>query len=290
MSTIIHMETEKVNQAASQLVQTGERMDARVNSLSRTVQAMGWEGPTREQYMAEFSILVQRLVGLSEESRVLGSRVQRELEEWLTADQQNAQEYASIGTAITGWWQGVKDTWNGLTHWVNIELAKREFQKWWDGLDDDRRLAFLKQQHEKIARQYGFDPIEVRVEDIPDPKGKDSKGYNSGTVIVIDSDNLKSDNPWELVNIIAHESRHQYQSHVVQEYQRTGKLPDGVSQQQVDDWNNNQKNYIHPEDDFEGYWNQANEKDARDFGGSYSEQLLENKGWQESSSGGGGGW
>jgi hypothetical protein len=42
-------------------------------------------------------------------------------------------------------------------------------------------------------------------------------------------------------------------------------FPDGIDLEQVKSWHLNDENYISPDDDFEGYWKQPVEEDARDF-------------------------
>jgi hypothetical protein len=208
MSNIIHMDTDKVRETATLIIQGADQLERQVQTVSSAIMGIPWEGPIREQFVNETSALVRALLHMAEQGRILGSRLQREVDEWQTVDQQYANNYASIGTIVAGWWEGINSTWQDLRRWIELEKAKREFKEWWNGLTAEQRLDYLNQQHEKIAKKYGFPPIKVKVEDIKDPFGKDSQGYNSGTEIVIDSDNLNFDDPRELMDTIAHESRH----------------------------------------------------------------------------------
>jgi hypothetical protein len=276
MTNVIHMEIEQVRQAASQLSRAANQLETQADSISKIVRGIPWQGPIRDQFVGDFSMLMQKMLGMAEEGRMLGMRIQREADELQAADKQGAQEYDNISTDLSKWWEGIKNTWNTL---FIREAAKMEFSEWWSEQTPEQRLDFLRQEHIRITNKYGFPAIELKVEDIPDPVGQDALGYNSGTSFTLDSDNLASDNPWDLLNTVAHESRHSYQRLIVEQVQLNGKVPEDFSQTQVDAWKSDLDNYITPENDFQAYRDQSIEKDARSFGQSYSDQALDNRDW-----------
>ena len=67
----------------------------------------------------------------------------------------------------------------------------------------------------------------------------------------------------DLMNTLLHESRHAFQHRCV-------KHPEScdVSPKVIEEWKDNQKHYIRPEDDFVAYENQPIEKDANEFADS----------------------
>jgi uncharacterized protein YukE len=60
MSNIIHMETERVRQVASDVIQSNNQVENRIASLSSIVNGLPWEGGDREQFVSDFTSLVKK--------------------------------------------------------------------------------------------------------------------------------------------------------------------------------------------------------------------------------------
>ncbi len=272
MGGIIHMETESVQAVARSLQQQCRTMEDLVDALAYKARTIPWEGGTRENFTSQVTGWRARMLSLLSEGEKLSLRAQREVDEWLGVDQRRHDGYAATGSSA-----------KKLTKSQKIRLARSAFAKWWKKQSKKKKIAYLQAEHNKIAKKYGIKPVKLKIEQLKDPKGKDARGVYRGykQEIAIDIDNLKSDNPADLLNTLAHESRHHVQRSAIQMYKETGKPPTGISVKTVQKWDKNFKNYVQPSKDFQGYRNQAVEVDARNYGDKYSNQVLLDRSWSK---------
>jgi hypothetical protein len=141
----------------------------------------------------------------------------------------------------------------------NIELRP----DYWSSMDNDQRQVALQSAENRMAQAYGRPPQEV-LTDKPD-----GSTWNAGECGQYDPEHKaismnpdRFEDPREAVDTLAHEGRHAYQHHVCDE-NNLGTHPDHI---EAGAWGDNIRNYVSPDKDFEGYWNQPIERDARDFG------------------------
>lgn len=87
---ILHMETEQVRAAASELIAAANAVTDQDNTLNQMMQnlAFSWQGPSAAQFLEELTPMLQRLRQLAEVGTILGIRVHREVAEWEMADGQ----------------------------------------------------------------------------------------------------------------------------------------------------------------------------------------------------------
>ncbi len=163
------------------------------------------------------------------------------------------------------------------------------------GMSDDERRATLEEMAETLADDYGLDDFEIRYEDLEDEDGDgaddDPQTNSHGSwsdddrVLRIDVNDL--DDP-AIINTMAHEVRHAGQHENVRDAD-PGLIdqalidaglkddpfdpPPGVHREQVEDWRDNFDDYQRAEDDFDDYWNQPVEADARESGEDYLDDL-----------------
>lgn len=278
MSPIIRMETDSVQAVAQKLDQTALNIQQEVSVLGNSIRGLDWQGGAREQFINDFSHLEKNLNDLAEHGMLLARRARTEVDEWQQVDVQGGQNFASIvmiGYAGDVIWDGMRDAW-----WRNVQYG--DYRKWWQDLSQQDKLNYLNEHQRKIAEKYGFDPMIITAEDLDDSNG-DSRGENRGNLMVIDVDNLNNDDPWRVLETVAHESRHEYQEHVVDQYRVDGTVPEGMTGKQIEAWEKNFKDYKAPGDDFESYWGQAVENDARDFGDEYMNEVLDSRDWKDKS-------
>ena len=93
---------------------------------------------------------------------------------------------------------------------VSVKPTKEAVKKEWDGMTDEQRLEWLRNQHKEICKKEGIPPVNFVKEDLPDDKG-DFRGQYRGNDIVIDIDDIRDKEPWEVQETMAHETRHHYQ-------------------------------------------------------------------------------
>lgn len=282
MSPLIHMEIETVRAFVVNTTVQFDTMDNLINDTSKKVKTIPWEGKSRDEFMREFTTTISHLTAAIDQGRITVQRVQREADEWVSVDSSGSRNIASIGTVIAGlegtFVSGVVDvflTFSGVFY----EAA---FLKWWKTQSTEEKKAFLEEQLREIAKELGFSAPPLRIMDLEDSDSGDYRGYYDGSEIVLDIDNFNADNPWDLVNTVAHETRHAFQAHAVQVYEDTKIPPEGVSVQTVKSWQSNyvEGNYIDGKKDFEGYWKQPVEVDARQFGDDYSKKVLIQQPWK----------
>ena len=160
-----------------------------------------------------------------------------------------------------------------------------EVERDWASMSDDERRRVLQHVAEQQARHAGVDDFEVRIEDLEDADGDgkdddpttDSRGSWSedDRVLRIDEDNLSDPT---ILGTVAHEVRHAQQRKEVDDlpwwWWEDYDGPPGVSQAEVEEWRDNFDDYQTTEDDgFEAYRDQPVERDARETGGDYLDDL-----------------
>jgi uncharacterized protein YukE len=275
MSNIIHMETDEVRMAAEKLDRTSIDIYQMILNLGNSIRSLNWQGGGRDEFVSEFGQLEKRFADLSQLGTILSGRIKREADEWIAVDGAGAQNFSNIITTV-----GVYTVPIGMLFQDALwSLQYGDFKSWWSKLSQVDKIAYLRYQYQKIARQNGLTPVEFKVEDLPDSKGVDQRGVYREDEIVIDIDNLQSDNPWRLIETMAHETRHQFQKQTVERYASTGQVPEGCTEEQVKAWAENAGNYRDGNNDFEAYWTQPLEQDAREYGSTYMKEVFENKDW-----------
>jgi hypothetical protein len=169
---------------------------------------------------------------------------------------------------------------DGPEYVVDPEVARE-----WEDMSDEERRAVIEHIAEQRAREAGVDDFEVRIEDLEDQDGDgtdddpntDSRGSWSedDRVLRIDEGNL--DDP-TILGTVAHEVRHAEQHKAVDDlpwwWWEEYDGPPGVSQSEVEDWKYNFESPKRSQTDgFDAYANQATERDARETGGGYLDDL-----------------
>jgi hypothetical protein len=254
MGKIIRMDTEQTRQVANQLIRAAGEMEEEISATLRRVKGIPWQGGARDQFVSELSSLSQKILATAEEGRVLGMKVQREVDEWLVA----ASTLVAVTIASS---PGREDM---------ISNGAQTFRERWASISYEDREKWLQDWYSKLCEKYGIPPTNFKVVDLVDPPGMDARGvYNNGTwfgwfrSLKIDSDNVRSDDPISVLNTIAHETRHQFQFHLVEHPNESlGSIP----KEQIKSWQENINDYKRPSDDFEAYRHQPIEQDARDTG------------------------
>lgn len=169
---------------------------------------------------------------------------------------------------------------DGPEYVVDPEVARE-----WANMSDDERRAVVEEIAEQRAREAGIDDFEVQIEDLEDEDGDgtdddpstDSRGSwdEDDRVLRIDEGDL--DDP-SILGTVAHEVRHAEQYKAVDDlpwwWWEEYDGPPGVSQSEVEDWEDNFDDYKTTDDDgFDAYHDQPVERDAREAGSEYLDDL-----------------
>lgn len=161
----------------------------------------------------------------------------------------------------------------------------------WERMTPEEREEAARNLAEDLAQQLGISDFEVRIEDLEDKDGNgtdDDPGTNSygswnqgDRILRLDVNDL--DDPAVVIDTIAHELRHADQHQAVDDLNAPWfgedediALPPGSSLDDVRDWEENFDDYISSGDDRDGdgddfndYYDQPVETDARDYGEGY---------------------
>lgn len=165
------------------------------------------------------------------------------------------------------------------------EVVDPEVAREWENMSDEERRAVIEEIAEQRARDAGIDDFEVRIEDLEDQDGDgtdddpstDSHGSWSEDDRVLRIDENDLDDP-SIIGTVAHEVRHAEQHKAVdglpwwwwEDYEG----PPGVSQEQAEEWEENFDDYKTSDDDgFDAYHDQPVERDAREAGSDYLDDL-----------------
>ncbi len=289
----IKMVTDTVLEMEQKLLQLSRDVYEVSDQISSAANQNIWQGPTADEFRQRVFDLRKNLHGLAEDATKLYLAVGHEREQWLQVDEEGMLRLKGIckvpkppqdpSTDI------IIDYGSDLIEDVYYDWRYKNFQKWWSQQTPEERLEYLQNMQNRMADRYGWPRMLVVVDDLVDPKDGDARGVNLGGVMVIDADNVNTDNPWRLIETLMHETRHEYQRDVVSNYQANGSVPDGMTKEQVEKWayEYSDDHYVQPEDNFSDYYHQAIETDARDYGDRVMDDVLNEMG---NSTGGGGAW
>jgi len=162
-----------------------------------------------------------------------------------------------------------------------LEVIKEAiFNIKWMFWSEQMRSDFLEKIYGEIAQKYGLQNASLVIEDLPDDNG-DLMGQFSreSNQIQIDQDNFKGMDGAEVVDTLFHETFHQIQWQAIQNYETNGEqavFPEGITLEDVKSWQENWQdgNYINGQDDFEGYYKQPLERDAREYAEQQKAQVI----------------
>lgn len=134
----------------------------------------------------------------------------------------------------------------------------------WSEMSLDEKSAKLNEYYIRAGENLGIDTKGVIIEPMPcETPGLISCGYNSGDgYIHLNAD--VEDDPTQLgqvLDTVTHEMRHQFQNDALAAPYNFSDIPQDV----LNVWDYEMKHYINPDYDYQGYYEQAIECDARDF-------------------------
>jgi len=210
-----------------------------------------------------------------------------EAEEWGNSRQFVAQELADditdalakaagvdviLSDAIpTGTVQSLDDT-REQRGTASPEVAER-----WAQLTDAERKAIIDQKIEELAKEYGVDVEDIIWDDTISGNGSWSEDEKA---VRLNPDRLSDP---DLLHTVAHEMRHARQYEAIEDNNDfqfwweddpfDAHEEDGITEEQAEEWEENFDDYKSPDKDFDAYYNQPVEADARKSGREYLDNL-----------------
>jgi hypothetical protein len=82
MAGIIHMETDQVRSAASQLDHTSQEIQRLLFNLSGSILSLNWQSQSRDLFVQEFRDLERKITASAEEGMTIALGMRREVDEW----------------------------------------------------------------------------------------------------------------------------------------------------------------------------------------------------------------
>ncbi len=283
MGTTIHMEPEVVRETVRKFLLDLTENFEHYSMVAKKVRAIPWEGKDREAFISKLSAWEARAGDIIKEGIDLSKRVMREVDEWIGVDSGGRDRFANMKYVKAA--PAIVSVGAAVINYKTIEEGNNAFQAFWIGLSYEERCAFIQKEYDKLAKEYNLVPAKVSFEDI---EREGIAGYYShvSRQIVIDKTNIMNDDlhPAQLINTLAHETRHQYQYNIIDNYNESGIVPEGMTERTILDWRNETENYISSERDMFGYYFQSIEVDARKFGLQYQLDYVSSGGWTSGSS------
>ena len=185
-----------------------------------------------------------------------------------------------LGWPVIGPWP-VVDPWaegqsRDAEHYGRLP---REVDERWRGFTDEERQTILTEIIEERAEHYGIGMPQVEFRDEPGgANGSWSEGEShSESKVMLHNDVI--DDPM-ILHTVFHELRHGGQHEAVEDadvpwwaFWQDPVYENGVTEEQVQAWEENFENYIPAREDYDGYFNQPVEVDARGEGSTYLEGM-----------------
>lgn len=272
----IHMDTERVYGLKEKISAFSGFLYDSTEGIKSQINQIAWTGASAEDFVQRNLATCNRIHLLAEEVARKYLDLEFEIEQWVDVDKQGVNRLKGVEEVS-------KSPEFTDEMWDEYNADKREnrlyriihfkFNQWWKDQTLAEKKQYLQDLQERMAELYGMPKVLLGFDDLPE-NGGDSVGISIGGAILLDVDNVNSMDPWRLIEFTFHETRHEYQQQVVNNFQNSGQLPVDVTQNQVEAWAAEFKNYIKPDDNFRDYYNQAVERDARDFGDEVMKDVL----------------
>lgn len=156
---------------------------------------------------------------------------------------------------------------------IMAEVFTPEVVAGWAELSLEQKTAKFNEYYVKAGENLGIQTKGVIVEPMYSQPGMISFGYNSGDGYIHLNEAVVQDPEMlgQVLDTATHEMRHQFQTEVVAEPECFGDLPSDV----VAQWQYEFANYISPDYDYQGYYEQAIEQDARSFADEVLQSYME---------------
>jgi len=278
----IKMVTDLVAELEQKMLQLGRDTYESSDQLLSSVNRDFWQGRGADEFKQRAREVCNKLHLFAEEITKLGFALSLEKEEWIRVDQEGINRLKKnvikpSPVKEVPYDKQWNDTWDYFED-RHYDKKYALYEKWWQSQSLEDRKKYLQDLQNRMADRYEWPRMLLVVDDLPDSDKGDFKGVNLGKLMIIDVDNMNTDEPWRLIETTFHESRHEYQRDVMANFLNNGQVPNGMTQKQVEEWVYENNHYISGIDNFADYYHQAIETDARKFGDIVMKDVLDDLG------------
>lgn len=162
---------------------------------------------------------------------------------------------------------------------IMSDIFTKDVIESWPLMEFGERCGLLNQYVESMGQALGINLKGIVVEDLYSTVGEGVMGYCNGDgYLHLDFRNIEDPTMWgNILETTTHEARHQLQIEAIENPERFKGVPTDM----IDGWRKNMLpgNYESGEFDFEAYWNQPVEVDARTFAAEVINGYLNNLGF-----------
>lgn len=271
----IHMDTDRVAELALKIKDLSHFLYHSTDDLESKMNQTDWSGLSANDYFRQVHEASNNIQTMAEVAARSFRDVIEEMRQWTEVDQQGINRLKNVrvepkvpdrsltpGMIVDGVADLIEDNRNSKEY--------KEFVKWWNSQSVEERKEYLQSLQERMADRYGMPRTLITIDDLP----KDVNGQSFGGLLYVDIDHLVDGDPWRVIETVFHETRHEYQQEVIANYQNNGQIPEGMTQNQVEEWAYEYDNYIDGNDSLKDYYYQAIEKDARNWGDDVMQAVL----------------
>ncbi|HIZ99845.1 MAG TPA: WXG100 family type VII secretion target [Candidatus Janibacter merdipullorum] len=240
-----------------------------------------WSGPDLERFTQEWPHAEHSMENARRSLADMGQGLRREAQEQVRASA-GTGGITGPGTTFDGDYGGQADgdpsTWGQERDPEDYGKVPEDVKEAWAEYTPEERQAILEQKIREDAEALGIPEPTIIWDD--SMSSSSYGGWNDG-VVTLNPDKL--DQPI-FMHTVAHEMRHALQGEAVRQYEDRSlwdkfwgnhpDYPDGTSPEQVKEWKENSgPGYIGSEEDFDAYFDQPVERDARNTGSEWVEGM-----------------
>ncbi|MAT42802.1 MAG: hypothetical protein CL609_10700 [Anaerolineaceae bacterium] len=254
-----------------------EKLEQLVSTLTQHVEILhgcGFKGKASDTFHVEMESLVFPGLKRLEDAMWFGQKSLQEIVQVFQKAEDEAVNGVNFSEEEPAYQNFVKDAFVDYFKSLKRSINELKFKRNWRNANQKQKLAMLNEFQNMLSNEYNIPPIPVSVEELEDSGDNDYRGRYSreSKTINIDIENFENDNPVKIFETMAHESRHAMQHYYVEHPDQAHPF---INSEQLINWEENFENYISGSDDFEGYWKQPIEADARQFATIIMDDFLE---------------
>lgn len=269
---------EQLVEIAGDLERSGDRVnEQRARGRSQLgVLEEAWSGPDLEDFTREWPGVEQSLEHARQTLTGLGRELRRQAEEQVRTSAGGGGPTGSGTTADADDGQAYEGQSRDADDYGDCPEEVRDA---WREYTDEERRAILEQKIREDAEALGIPVPDIVWDEDMDANSNGSWNQSSGTV-TLNPDNV--DDPM-FMHTVAHEMRHALQHEAVEQMDDRGwwdwfwgnhpDYPGGATPEEVEEWEENFEDYKSPDDDFDEYFDQPVEEDARETGSDWVEDM-----------------
>lgn len=269
---------EQLVQIAGDLERSGDRVnEQRARGRSQLgVLEEAWSGPDLEDFTREWPGVEQSLENARQTLTGLGRELRRQAEDQVRTSAGGGGPTGSGTTADAEDGQAYTGQSRDADDYGDCPADVRDA---WAEYSDEERQAILEQKIREDAEEMGIPAPDIVWDEDMDANSNGSWNQETGTV-TLNPDKLHDP---MIMHTVAHEMRHALQHEAVEQMDDRSwwdwlwgdhpEYPGGATPEEVEEWDENFDDYKPSDEDYDEYFEQPVEEDAREAGSEWVEDM-----------------